>query len=111
MQPKTQFIFQIALLIYKAKDHMELKCITELVPCRNTGKMQKIFYGWMNYNTCRDILIYLALFYNFFFLARQLSEIFFRYLISPTHLRRTKGKKRHQIYGCRVCIRCVVKNG
>lgn len=53
---------------------MELKCITELVSCRNTGKTQKIFYGWMNYYTCRDILIYLALFYNFLFLCWQGSS-------------------------------------
>lgn len=58
---------------------MELKCITELVSCRNTGKMQKIFYGWMKYYTCRDILIYLALFYNFiFFPSKIVFRVFFR---------------------------------
>lgn len=41
LQLKTQIIFQIAVLIYKAKQHMEPECIPELVSSKNIGKMQK----------------------------------------------------------------------
>lgn len=46
VQLKTQIIFQIAVLIYKAKHHREPECIAELVSSRNIGKMQEnILFG------------------------------------------------------------------